>query len=92
MRAAKEEKELADSADESLFELAAADDRIMVTFDVKDFSSLLIDWAEAGRSHAGCIVFVSLLNNEYGAILRRLQHEFAKRPSQQDWKDLALYF
>jgi hypothetical protein len=53
VRAADDERQLDGLDDEQLLELAVEESRVMVTFDVKDFTVLARRWAEAGRSHAG---------------------------------------
>lgn len=89
--AVDEDRELAEAPDEMVLRLATADERILVTFDVNDFPPLLREWAAASRPHAGCIMFVGLRNNEHGAVLRRLESAFSQRPSQAEWRDVALY-
>jgi predicted nuclease of predicted toxin-antitoxin system len=58
VRAADEERELDGLTDEQLLSVAAAEERIFVTFDVKDFPVIARRWAEAGRAHAGCAIVV----------------------------------
>ena len=91
MRAADEERELDGLADEQLLELAAGDTRVMITFDVKDFTVIARRWAEAGRRHAGLGIVVGLDHGEFGAILNALTQELSARPEQADWADLTLF-
>jgi len=66
--------------------LAAAERRLTITHDVKDFARLARELAEGGRSHAGCIL-VLLGTNAHGAVLRGLEALLAEHPDQEDWVD-----
>lgn len=46
--------------DAQVLELAAQQDRILVTRNSRDFAPLLREWSEAGRHHAGCILIWTL--------------------------------
>jgi uncharacterized protein DUF5615 len=91
VRAADEERELDGITDEELLSLAAAADRIFVTFDVKDFPVIARRWAEAGREHAGCAIVVGMDHGEFGAILEAVERELRARPEQGDWIDYTLF-
>jgi hypothetical protein len=91
VRAADEERELDRFTDEELLSIAAAEGRIFVTFDVKDFPVIARRWAEAGRAHAGCAIVVGIDHGQFGAILDRLARELAARPDEADWMDLTLF-
>ncbi len=77
VRAADEERELDGLTDEELLSIATAEERIFVTFDVKDFPVIARRWAEAGRAHAGCAIVVGIDHGELGAILETIAR---KRP------------
>lgn len=91
VRAADEERELDGLEDEQLLELAAADGRLMITFDVKDFTVIARRWAEAGRAHAGLGIVVGIDHGDFGAILDALSGELDARPAESDWSDLTLF-
>jgi nucleoside-diphosphate-sugar epimerase len=91
VRAADEERELDSFTDEELLSIAAAEERIFVTFDVKDFPVIARRWAEAGRVHAGCAIVVGIDHGEFGAILDTVARELAARPRHVDWTDLTLF-
>lgn len=91
VRAVDEERELDGLPDERLFELAVAETRAMITFDVKDFAVIARRWAETGRSHAGLGIVVGIDHGEFGAILDVLSRELHARPSQANWGDLTLF-
>ena len=91
VRAADEERELDGLADEELLSFAAAEGRIFVTFDVKDFPVIARRWAEAGRTHAGCAIVVGIDHDKFGAILETIASALAARPDGADWTDLTLF-
>ncbi len=91
VRAADEERQLDGLTDEELLTIAAAEERVMVTFDVKDFPVIIRRWAEAGRAHAGCAIVVGIDHGEFGAILETIAAELAARPDKGGWTNLALF-
>jgi Domain of unknown function (DUF5615) len=91
VRAADEERELDGASDEELLSLAAGEDRIFVTFDVKDFPVIVRRWAEAAREHAGCAIVVGVGHGEFGAILDALGNQLEARPLQSEWKDYTIF-
>ncbi|MBA3365869.1 MAG: DUF5615 family PIN-like protein [Actinobacteria bacterium] len=76
--------------DEHVLRLAASEERIVVTRNVRHFAPILRRWAEAGRSHAGCIL-VTFEHAEYARLLLGLGHLFEGPPVQDDWVDRALF-
>jgi hypothetical protein len=91
VRAADEERELDGASDEELLSLAATEDRVFVTFDVKDFPVIVRRWAEAGREHAGCAIVVGIGHGEFGAVLEAVAAQLEARPEQHEWKDYTLF-
>jgi hypothetical protein len=91
VRAADEERELDGAADEELLSLAAAEGRIFVTFDVKDFAVIARRWAESGREHAGCAIVVGIGQGEFGAVLDAVGRQLEARPNRDDWKNYTLF-
>jgi len=91
VRAADEERELDGLTDEELLSIATAEERMFVTFDVKDFPVIARRWAEAGRTHAGCAIVVGIDHGEFGAILDTIARELAARPDEADWTGLTLF-
>jgi hypothetical protein len=91
VRAADEERELDGLTDEELLSIAAAEERIFVTFDVKDFPVIARRWAEAARAHAGCAIVVGIDHGEFGAILETIAAELTARPDEGDWTNLTLF-
>ena len=91
VRAANEELQLDGWEDESLLDLAAADQRIFITFNVKDFPRIVVDWASAGRHHAGCLILVGIDHGEFGLILRVIDAALTARPDQAAWRDYTAW-
>jgi Domain of unknown function (DUF5615) len=91
VRAADEERKLDGLTDEELLSITTVQERIFVTFDVKDFPLIVRRWAEAGRAHAGCAIVVGIDHGEFGAILDAIARELSARPRQADWTDLTLF-
>lgn len=91
VRSADEERDLDGYSDEQLLELASGEDRIFITFDVKDFTVLARRWAEARREHAGCAIVVGMDHGEFGAIIAAVERELQVRPRQSDWAARTLF-
>lgn len=91
VRSADEERDLDGWDDDRLLELATQEDRLMVTFNIRDFPRIVGEWAEAGRHHAGCLLIVGVDHGEFGEILRLVDAALATRPDQRDWKDYTAW-
>lgn len=91
MRAADEDRSLDGWRDDDLLRLATKEGRIVVTLDVRDFTRLVREWAEAGMHHAGCAILVGINQAEFGVIIRVLNSTLADRPDQTDWKDYTRF-
>lgn len=91
VRAADEERALDGWDDYSLLELSAAEDRIILTFNVRDFPRIVGEWAESGKHHAGVLLFMNLDHRQFGEILRMVDAALAARPEQQNWRDYAAW-
>jgi predicted nuclease of predicted toxin-antitoxin system len=76
--------------DAQVLELAAEQDRILVTRNSRDFAPLLREWSEAGRHHAGCILIWTLDHHEFGAIINGVTRLLLDRPDHEQWRDLAV--
>lgn len=63
----------------------------MLTFNVRDFPRITVEWAESGKHHAGCLLFVNLDHRQFGEILRMVDAALATRPDQQDWRDYTAW-
>jgi hypothetical protein len=81
-----EDERLSRLPDEDVLALAAEEDRVVVTRNVRHFAPIARQWAEARRSHAG-LILVTDPGAGFGAIRRGLDGLFAARPRQDDWGD-----
>lgn len=81
---------LARLSDDEVLALAARERRVLVTRNSRDFAPLLREWAEGGRSHAGCVLIWTLGSRDFGALVAALDRLLVERPRQADWRDLTL--
>jgi hypothetical protein len=91
VRAADEERELDGWDDEGLLALATQQERIMITFNVKDIARITTEWAAAGKSHAGCLLIVAIDHAEFGLIPRVIEHALSTRAGQAAWIDYTAW-
>lgn len=73
-------------SDEEVLALAAEQERVVITHNVRHFAPIARSWSEAGCGHRG-LILVTLPHIDYGAILRRLEQLLAERPGQEEWVD-----
>lgn len=67
--------------------MAAAEGRILVTANVRDFEPLLREWAGEGRPHSGVILVPSSIRNEaFGVLISGVEGALADT-NQVDWID-----
>lgn len=76
--------------DSRVLELAAREERILVTRNSRDFAPLLREWAEADRHHAGCILLWTLGHHQFGPIIKGINRLLDERPDPEQWRDLAV--
>lgn len=78
--------------DPQVLELAATDQRLLVTRNSRDFAPLARQWAEAGRSHAGIVLIWTLDHSQFAAIRAGIERQLRQRPSQDQWRDITVAF
>ncbi len=84
---AAEHLELEGWEDPDLFELAAAESRIFVTANVKDFVPLVRVWVNSGRALAGLILLAPTLRHEqFGNIILRVSAKLSGT-TQEEWEN-----
>jgi len=76
--------------DEILFAFAQSEQRVVITRNTADFPDILAAWAEASRSHHGCILS-QLPTDAFGEMERRFDRWFSRFPAQHDWLDRAVH-
>ena len=79
-------------SDPQVLELAAAENRILITRNSRDFAPLTREWAEARRTHAGVILIWTLDHSQFAQILAAVEQQLKLRPSQAAWRDIAAAF
>ena len=86
-RALDSEIELEGFSDPEVLELAAAEGRVLVTANVRDFEPLLREWAGEGRSHAGVVLVPRSVRNEsFGVLISGIERTIADA-AQEEWVD-----
>ena len=91
VRAADEERDLDGWPDEALLALASEEERILVTFDVKDFPDIARRWAEAERPHAGLAIAVGIDHGEFGTVLDALDQMLEEHSDPDDWSECTYF-
>lgn len=76
--------------DPGVLELAASEERILITRNSRDFAPLARNWAEAQRTHAGMILIWTLDHSQFVAIVDAVEGLVAQWPDQGQWRDLVL--
>jgi len=79
-------------ADPHVLELAASEQRVLITRNSRDFAPLARQWAEAGRLHAGIILIWTLDHSQFAEILAGVERQLQQRPSQEHWHDITVAF
>jgi Domain of unknown function (DUF5615) len=70
-------------ADPHVLELAASEQRLLITRNSRDFAPLARQWAEAGRSHAGIILIWTLDHSQFAEIVAGIERQLQPRPSHE---------
>ena len=82
-----EEARMREASDEQVLSFAVSEKRVIVTYNIRDFQMLLLDWHRAGRHHSG-IVFVSektASQKTIGPLVRALKKLLDTAPRSRDW-------
>ena len=86
VRALDSEIELEGLSDPEVLELAA-ESRVLVTANIRDFEPLLREWAGESRSHSGLILVPSSVKNEaFGVLISGIQTTLADI-TREGWVD-----
>jgi predicted nuclease of predicted toxin-antitoxin system len=76
--------------DPLVLELAAAQKRVLITRNSRDFAPLAREWAEAQRTHCGVILIWTLDHSQFAKIVAGIERLIAQRPTHEHWRDLVL--
>jgi predicted nuclease of predicted toxin-antitoxin system len=90
VRALDQEPALEGLDDEEVLATAAAEERVLVTHNVRDFPAILREWAAAQRGHAGVILVYGIDHREFDVIVRGIERCLELHSDQAGWRDLAL--
>jgi hypothetical protein len=88
--AVQEETSLRTLSDADLLQVAAEQERILVTCNGKDFEPLSSDWADLGRGHAGIVLIWTKSAHEHESIATLVSELLTARPDATDWRNLVL--
>jgi predicted nuclease of predicted toxin-antitoxin system len=87
VRSLDSEPELEGLSDPEVLQLAAAEGRVLVTANIRDFEPLLREWAGEGRPHAGVMFVPSSVRNEaFGVLILGVEETIADT-NQEEWVD-----
>jgi predicted nuclease of predicted toxin-antitoxin system len=89
VRALDQEPALEGLEDEDVLALASQEERILVTHNIRDFPSILREWAEAQRAHAGVILVYGINHSEFELIVRGIGRWLELYSAPARWADLA---
>lgn len=90
---AVEEVKMKGASDEKLPAFAARDKRVLVTYNIRDFQLLLIEWHRAARHHSG-ILFVSeksIPQRAVGPLVRALAQVLETSLGAKELEDRGLF-
>ena len=90
VRALDQELALEGLDDDEVLWLASAEERILVTHNIRDFPAILREWAAAERSHAGVILVYGIDHREFDVIVRGIERCVKMYPQPATWRDLAV--
>ena len=77
-------------ADEQVLELAAAEARVLVTRNAKDFDRIARRWASRELRHAGVLLVWTRETDEFGALVTDILTTLENVADQDAWADLVL--
>jgi predicted nuclease of predicted toxin-antitoxin system len=76
--------------DPLVLELAAGQERVLVTRNSRDFAPLAREWAEAQRTHSGVILIWTLDHSQFGKIVAGVERLIGECSTPEQWRDLVV--
>ncbi len=89
VRALDQEPALEGLDDEDVLALASAEQRILVTHNIRDFPDILREWAAAQRTHAGAILVYRIDHSQFELIVNGIARWLDLYPEPAQWIDFA---
>lgn len=89
VRGVADEPDLEGLDDEAVLELAARDERILITRNSRDFAPICRTWAEGGREHAGVILIWTLSSRQFGEIVDGVGALLEELPASGAWRGIV---
>lgn len=90
VRALDQEPALEGLDDEEVLALARDEKRILVTHNIRDFPSILREWAARQQPHAGAILVYGIDHREFDLIVRGIERWAELHSKPASWVDLAV--
>jgi len=75
-------------SDEDQLQFASENNRIVVTYNARDFVPIAREWARLGRHHSGLITGAP---KSMGAAAAAIAGMMELYPTEEDWRDLTMY-
>lgn len=76
--------------DEHVLELAAGEERLLVTRNAKDFDWITRRWASREQRHAGVLLIWTRETDEFGSLVAEILATLEKIGDQEAWANLVL--
>lgn len=76
--------------DDQVLELAAAEGRVLVTRNAKDFDRITRRWASREQRHAGVLLVWTRETDEFGSLVTELLATLERIGDHDAWADLVL--
>jgi predicted nuclease of predicted toxin-antitoxin system len=90
VRALDQELSLEGLDDDEVLSLASAEERVLVTHNIRDFPAILREWAAAQGSHAGVVLVYGIDHSEFDVIVRGIERCLEMYPQPATWRDLGV--
>lgn len=90
VRALDQEPALEGLDDEEVLALAASEQRVLVTHNIRDFPAILREWGAAQHAHAGAILVYGIDHREFELVRSGIERWLCVYPDPAQWTDLAV--
>jgi hypothetical protein len=76
--------------DVSLLRACTTEDRILISFNRRDFVRIAVDFAGRGESHSGLLLITGARKDEGSRVVATVQRALVAYPSPDAWRDFTL--